>query len=48
MANDMDVQITQREKDILKIVKSITELSELFRDLSILVIDQVIIVIKCK
>lgn len=40
LANDMDAQISQRERDILKIVKSITELSEIFRDLSILVIDQ--------
>jgi len=40
MANEMDSQISQRERDILKIVKSITELSEIFRDLSILVIDQ--------
>jgi len=40
VVNDMDVQISQRERDILKIVKSITELSEIFRDLSILVIDQ--------
>jgi len=40
MVNDMDAQISQRERDILKIVKSITELSEIFRDLSILVIDQ--------
>jgi len=40
MVNDMDSQISQRERDILKIVKSITELSEIFRDLSILVIDQ--------
>jgi syntaxin 16 len=40
MVNNMDAQISQRERDILLIVKSITELSEIFRDLSILVIDQ--------
>jgi len=40
LVDDMDAQISQRERDILKIVKSITELSEIFRDLAVLVIDQ--------
>ncbi len=38
---DMDDQITQREKDIIQIAKSIQELAEIFNDLNMLVIDQV-------
>jgi len=41
LINDLEDRITQREKDILAIAKSIQELAEIFNDLNILVIDQV-------
>lgn len=37
----MEARISQREKDIKLIAKSITELAEIFNDLNTLVIDQV-------
>lgn len=37
----MEARISQREKDIKLIAKSITELAEIFKDLNTLVIDQV-------
>jgi len=38
--DDSDKVITERERDILKIAKSINELAEIFNDMNILVIDQ--------
>jgi t-SNARE complex subunit (syntaxin) len=38
----MEDRITQREKDILGIAKSIQELAEIFNDMNTLVIDQVL------
>jgi len=40
LVNDMDAQISQRERDILKIAKSISELAEIFQDLATLVDEQ--------
>jgi syntaxin 16 len=37
---DKDDQISQREKDVIQIAKSIQELAEIFNDLNMLVIDQ--------
>lgn len=37
---DKDDQISQREKDVIRIAKSIQELAEIFNDLNMLVIDQ--------
>ena len=37
----MSDTISQREKDILQIAKSISELAEIFRDINTLVIEQV-------
>ena len=37
----MEARISQREKDIKAIAKSINDLAEIFKDLSALVIDQV-------
>jgi len=38
--HDMDDRISQRDKDIIQIAKSIQELAEIFNDLNMLVIDQ--------
>lgn len=39
-AQGMEARVSQREKDIKLIAKSITELAEIFKDLNVLVIDQ--------
>jgi len=38
--NDLESEVTQREKDIIRIAKSISELADIFNDLNTLVIDQ--------
>lgn len=46
---DLEADVTQREKDIINIAKSISELAEIFNDLNMLVIDQVSLFIhKCR
>lgn len=37
----MEARVSQREKDIKQIAKSINDLAEIFKDLQVLVIDQV-------